>query len=381
MATLIVVEDLAAPSGLGRGGQTIHTLQWLHGLRRLGHQVLFAEFYDEDPGDARGKMADYFGEVMETWWDPQWSALILESSGESLCGLDARQVARIAKKAAAVITIGAQYRRDPVALIEKVRPRILIEQDPGYTHLWAVGEDPARVFGKHDVYFTVGTNIGTPRCSLPTSGITWHPMWYPIVLDWWPTDRPVTRDRFTTIADWRGYGYLEFEGQMLGPKAEEFRKFIQLPRLIGEPIELALLIDPKDPDVAYLKKHGWKLESTEVTSSPARFRDYLAGSLGEFSCAKGGYVGTRSGWFSDRSAGYLAAGRPVVLQDTGFGDLLPTGKGLFAVATPEEAAEAIRAIRQDYARHSAAARALAFEFFDSDKIVRRLLAEAGIGKI
>jgi hypothetical protein len=110
----------------------------------------------------------------------------------------------------------------------------------------------------------------------------------------------------------------------------------------------------------------------------ALFRDYIAGSRGEFSCAKGGYVGTHSGWFSDRSAAYLAAGRPVVLQATGFEDLLPTGKGLFAVSTPGEAAEAIRAVRRDYALHSAAARALAEEYFDCVKIARRVLDEAGI---
>jgi hypothetical protein len=378
MATLIVIEDLAAPSGRGRGGQTIHTLQWLHGLKRLGHDVLFVEFYAKDPGKDRPAMVRYFREVMEGWWDPQWSALILERTCESLYGLDAAQVLRLVGRAAALIVIGAQYRPQPYCLVERVRPRILLEQDPGYTHLWAADSGPAKIFGEHDVYFTVGTNVGTPRCALPTFGITWHPLWYPIVLDWWPTGRPIRRDCFTTIGDWRGYGYVEFEGQMLGPKAEEFRKFLQLPRLIGEPIELALLIDPNDPDVAHLRAHGWKLEGVEVAANPALFRDYLVGSAGEFSCTKGGYVGTRSGWFSDRSAAYLAAGRPVVLQDTGFGDLLPTGKGLFAAATVEEAAEAIRAIRRDYAAHSAAARAIAEEYFEATRLARQVLSAAGI---
>src|SRR5262249_55536837 len=162
----------------------------------------------------------------------------------------------------------------------------------------------------------------------------------------------VLRDRFTTIADWRGYGYLEFEDQVLGPKAEEFRKFLTLPRLAGERVEICILIDPEDPDVDELTAHGWLLEDTSVVASPALYRDYLAGSVGEFSCTKGGYVGTHSGWFSDRSANYLACGRPVVLQATGFEELLPTGAGLFAVSTPEEAAEAVREVRRDYARHS-----------------------------
>src|SRR5262249_10940862 len=161
-------------------------------------------------------------------------------------------------------------------------------------------------------------------------------------------------------------------------KAEEFRKFIGLPRLAGEALEMVLNIDVEDPDLAYLRGHGWRIESPEVVSNPGRYRDYVQGSLGEFSCAKGGYVGTRCGWFSDRSACSLAAGRPVILQSTGFEELLPTGKGLFAVRTAAEAAEAVRAVRKDYRLHAAAARALAREHFDCDRVVGRLLAAAGI---
>jgi hypothetical protein len=378
MALLIVIEDLAAPATIGRGGQTMHLLQWLHGLRNQGHQVLFLEFLQKDPGKKRERAVQYFRDTITEWWDPDWAALFVEPTLESLYGMDAQELRRMAGKAAALITLAAHYRAEPFPFVDKIRPRILIEQDPGYTHLWARDDDPVNIYGEHDIYFTVGMNIGTRRCQLPTLGIDWRPIGYPIVLSWWPTDRPLARDRFTTIADWRGYGYLEFEGQTLGPKAEEFRKFIKLPRLIKEPVEIAILIDEEDPDVAYLQKHGWKLESTEVVASPALFRDYIAGSLGEFSCTKGGYVGTRSGWFSDRSAGYLASGRPVVLQATGFEDTLPTGKGLFAAADVEEAAEAIRAIRKDYQAHRAAARDLAGEYFDANKVARYVLKEAGI---
>ena len=378
MATLIVIEDLAGPATIARGGQTMHLLQWLHGLKRQGHDVLFIEFLEMDPKNHRDRVVKYFRETMESWWDPNWSALIVEKTQKSLFGLDAGNISRLADSAAALITLAAHYRRKPFPLIDKIRPRILVEQDPGYTHLWAQGGDPADIYGEHDFYFTVGTNIGTPRCNLPTLGISWKPIGYPMIMDWWLADKPITRDRFTTIADWRGYGYLEFAGQTLGPKAEEFRKFIELPRFAGELVEISILIDKDDPDVKLLRKHGWILESTEVVASPELFRNYLAGSKGEFSCAKGGYVGTRSGWFSDRSASYLAAGRPVILQDTGFADTLPTGKGLFAVSTTDEAAAAIKAIRKDYGRHSQAARRLAWEFFDATKVAGYLLRESGI---
>jgi hypothetical protein len=324
-------------------------------------------------------VARYFGNTVAAWWHPEWAALLVEATGESLYGLSADQVARVAGEAAAVFTLMATYRRDPYPLIEHVRPRILVEQDPGYTHLWAAGGNPAEIYGEHDLYFTVGANVGSPRCSVPTLGLRWRPTWNPVVLDWWAGEWPLQRPYFTTIADWRGYGYLEFEGKLLGPKAEEFRKFVQLPRMVHEPIELALCIGPEDPDGGYLQGQGWKLESPAVATTPEGYRDYVAGSLGEFSCAKGGYVGTHCGWFSDRSACYLSAGRPVVAQATGFEDHLPTGKGLFAVRSVEEAVDAIQSVRRQPDAHAAAARAIAREYFDSETVLRHLLAQAGVG--
>jgi hypothetical protein len=380
MATLIVVEDLAGPASLGRGGHCMYVLQWLHGLERQGHDVFFVEFLKENPGQARESVVRYFAETMQIWWRPERTALLVEASLESLYGLEAAELAAVAKGAAAVITLAAHYRREPFPLIDRVRPRILIEQDPGYTHLWAQGGDPFDVYGEQDLYFTVGGNIGTSQCSVPTLDIPWKPIWNPVVLDWWAPVQSISRDRFTTVADWRSYGYVEFEGQLLGPKAEEFQKFIDLPKRAGEKVEIALNIDPDDPDLAELRKHGWCIENPDVVSTPALYREYVQGSVGEISCVKGGYAGTRCGWFSDRSACYLAAGRPVVLQATGFADLLPTGVGCFSVSTVAEAAEAIRAIRRDYARHSKAARSLAEEHFNSDKLLRKMLREAGVGK-
>jgi hypothetical protein len=378
MTTILVVEDMAGPASVGRGGHGMYVLQWLRGLELEGFNVFFLEFLAEDPGTARPSVVRYFHETVRTWRRPDRTALMLESTGESLYGLDAAQIAAAASEAAAVVTLAAHYRRQPYPLIDRVRPRVLIEQDPGYTHLWAAGGDPADVFGEHDVYYTVGGNVGSLRCRLPTLGIAWRPIWNPVVLDWWPAESAVVRDRFTTVADWRGYGYLEFEGRVLGPKAEEFRKFIDLPRLAGENVGIALNIDPEDPDLPLLRSSGWVVEGSEVVSDSARYREFVTGSRGEFSCVKGGYAGTNGGWFSDRSACYLAAGRPVVLQATGFEDLLPTGRGLFAVRTPEEAAEAIRAIRRDYALHSAAARAVAADHFDSRKVVGRLMTDLGL---
>jgi hypothetical protein len=379
MTTLIVVEDLAAPASVGRGGHAMYVLQWLHGLERLGHRVVFVEFLKEAAGPGRKAAAAYFREIIERSWSPGHSALLVEEPLESLYGLGLDEIESIAGEATAIITLAAHYRRDPYPLLDAVRPRILIEQDPGYTHLWAQGGDAADVYGENDFYFTVGGNLGSSRCAVPTLGIHWRPIWNPVLLDWWSEANDPTRDRFTTVADWRSYGYLEYEGAILGPKAEEFRRFLDLPRQADERIEIALNIDPEDPDLPLLRAHGWQIENPDVVATPEGYRDYITGSAGEFSCVKGGYAGTRCGWFSDRSACYLAAGRPVVLQATGFEDHLPTGAGLFAVSNPGEAAEAIRAIRGDYPRHSRAAYAIAREYLDSQQVHRRLLADVGIG--
>ncbi len=379
MAKIIVVGDIVWDGQVGRGGHTMHLLQWLVGLERLKHQVLFLDCIGGSQVAPQGGTIRAFDEVIRQWWHADQTALL--DGDEPLYGLDRAQLSRFAGEAAALITIGAPGCRRPLGWVEKVRPRILIEQDPGYTHLWALAGAPVDIFGEQDFYFTVGGNIGSPRCALPTLGINWRGIWNPVVAEWWPDHAAVTRDRFTTVADWYSQNYLEFEGQVLGPKAEEFRKFIDLPQLAGETLEIVLAISPEDPDIPYLQQHGWRLEDPGLVSSPGLYHDYLAGSLAEFSCAKGGYAGTRCGWFSDRSACYLAAGRPVVLQSTGFADLLPTGKGLFSVATAEEAKEAICAVRKDYAQHSAAARAIALEHFEAGRILSRMLAEAGIDRL
>jgi hypothetical protein len=378
MATFIIVTDLAAPASMGRGGLSMYVLQWARGLERLGHEVLFLEFLEPAVDELPPAAVHYFADTMARWWHPDRSALILQRPPRSLYGLDPDQVAQVARRAAAVITLAATYQVEPFPLIEQVRPRVLIEQDPAYTHFWADGGDSREIYGEQDIYYTVGGNIGTPRCRVPALGIEWRHIWNPVVLEWWPA-HPLERDYFTTVADWRSYGYFEFEGQVLGPKAEEFRKFISLPERAGERVEIALSIDPADPDRTFLREHGWQIESPEVAADMAAYRRYVAGSLAEFSCVKGGYSGTRCGWFSDRSACYLASGRPVVLQATGFEDLLPTSEGLFAVVTVDEAVAAIQAIRRDYPRHAVAAREIAREFLDADRVLPRLLDEIGVG--
>jgi hypothetical protein len=196
------------------------------------------------------------------------------------------------------------------------------------------------------------------------------------VLDEWPTSAAGDHQRFTTVASWRGaYGSLTVHGTSYGLKVHEFRRFVAVPRSIPQRVEIALDIHPGDVrDRDLLLDHGWHLvDPRENAGDPESYRAYLAQSGGEFSVAQGIYVGTRSGWFSDRTACYLACGKPVVVQDTGFGDSYPVGEGLLAFSTGSEAIRAAECIALDYQRHSRAARALAERYFDSDVVLSAIL--------
>jgi hypothetical protein len=374
VAQLIVVEDLAAPSVVGRGGHALWVIEILRGLARLGHKVLFVEFLDQAPQEDQLR---WFNSVIGSFWQPENSALLVGPEWHSVAGVEAEEVTAAGRGADAVITLSAHYRKEPWPLIDRVRPRILWEQDPGYTHLWAVGGDPAEVFGQHDVYFTVGASIGTSDCRLPLHGIDWIPAYNPVVLDMWDASTP-PGPLFGTVAGWRDYGWLEFEGSLYGPKSEEFRKFLPLPSLIGQPLQIVTDLDPDDPERLDLEDQGWIVLPSSRVDGPAQFQRYVMDSAGEFSCAKGGYVGTHSGWFSQRSTDYLAAGRPVISQATGFEEFLPTGEGLFAIKDLEEAVAAITAVRREPERHALAARALAEKYFDSDKVLSWVLDRAGV---
>ena len=366
--------NIAWTGSVGRGGHIMYALQWLHGLRLLGHQVLYYDRIDDRP-----ETAALFGAIVERWWDRRFAAA-LRKNGQSAFGLSVAEVEAYSRDAAGIIQLGCQFSAEPDAWLASVRPRVLIDADPGFSQLWAMEASAIDdVLGQHDLYFTVGANIGTARSALPTLGIDWRPIWNPVIADWWTPETYRSRDRFTTVAGLWLNGYQPFEGVMWGPKAEELRRFLRLPTLAGEPIEIALENGSGDELVGELAHNGWRLESAEaVAATPESYRQYIADSAGEFSCAKGLYVGSRSGWFSDRSACFLAAGRPVVIQDTGIQDILPTGAGLFVVATVEEASEAIRRIRKDYDYHSTIARRIALDHFDSRRVLPALLELMGI---
>jgi hypothetical protein len=254
-----------------------------------------------------------------------------------------------------------------------VRRRLYLDMDPGFVQIWQEQYGVDMNLRGHDVHVTVGLNLGAPDCPLPTCGIQWHTTLPPVVIDEW-SPAPAPGEVYTTVGDWRGYSPVEWHGVWYGQKAEEFLRIIELPRHVSVPLELCLAIHPNEPDYGRLEANGWRLSSPrQHCATPATYRAYINGSRGECTVVKHGYAAGRTGWFSDRSACYLAAGRPVIVQDTGAGRYLPTGKGLLTFSDLDGAVTALASVESGYAAHAVAASAMAREHFDSDRVLSRLL--------
>ena len=365
----------AVANKAGQGGEAWVRLNWVLGLRKLGFEVLFLE--QLQPGAPAGAV-DFFRRTMARAGLAD-GATLLGADG-ARCGPDLARVLAFAADAEALINISGHLTFEPV--MERVRRRVYVDIDPGFTQIWHAQGATGLGLAKHDVHFTIGENIGAACCPIPEGGIVWRKTRPPVVLDAWPPVDAPAFDRFTTIANWRGsYGPVEFQGRTLGLKVHEFRKFMELPRRSGLPFGIALGIHPGDhKDRAALEAAGWRItDPLAAAASPEAFRDFVRGSGAEFSVAQGVYVHTCSGWFSDRTAVYLASGRPALVQDTGFSRNLPTGAGLLAFSTIEEAIAGAAEITRNYAAHSRAARALAEEHFDSNKVLGRLMTEIAGG--
>jgi hypothetical protein len=303
---------------------------------------------------------------------------VICNGGERFVGLSRQQVLERVKRSAFLLNVMGFLKDEEV--LGCVPRRVFLDIDPGFGQMWQDLE-LHNLFRGHDAYVTIGENIGQPGCAVPTCGLRWITTPQPVVLDHWPPQVAPGGEWITSIASWRGaYGPVEYKGKTYGLRVHEFRKFAALPRLSGRPFQLALDIHPAEvKDLALLNDNGWSLVAPQVVAGdPWSYRAYLQGSRAEFMVAKNMYVQANSGWFSDRSICYLASGRPVLAQDTGFRPLYPTGTGLLSFTTLEEALAAVEELSRDYARHARAARALAEDYFDSDKVLSGLLSKLGV---
>jgi hypothetical protein len=384
-------------------------MAWMHmqitaGLRRLGHDVYYYEVTSGWPYDpTRGTrtcdstyavpylahVADGFGlgdrwAYRRSYLDNAWFGLGAAAAEELLAQADL-----------ALNVTGATRVRTREGL--KVGRLVYLGTDPVYHELaFANGDaDTRRLVEEHDDFVTYGENVGTRGCPIPPLPRLTSRTRQPVLLDRWEGGPP-SKEEFTTVCNWKQEGRdIEYQGDTYyWSKDREFLKFIDLPGRISQPVELAMgLADAQtirplgetvpatglDADARWtLESNGWRLvDAHAFTTDPWAYRDYIRASRGEFTVAKDQNVRLRSGWFSERSACYLAAGRPVITQDTGFGRVLPTGEGLFAFKTMQDILEAFDAVNSDYERHRRAAREIAEEYFKAEKVLARLLEDLG----
>jgi hypothetical protein len=386
--TGIAVVAGALANKCANGGEAWVRLSWIRGLQRLGFKVFFVEEIssghcvgvDGRPAEfASSVNLAYFEEITRHYGLAGSAALICDR-GVNVAGAALSDVQAWLETADLLVNISGNLTSPD--FLRPVRCKAFVDLDPGFTQLWhAQGTTNNEWLDHHDFFFTVGENIGTPACTIPTLGVRWLPTRQPVVLEDWPALDAREDLLFTTIATWRGpYGPITDGKHVYGLKVHEFRKFIELPALSGLAFELALSIDPADGgDLDNLRRAGWWVRSgSEVSRTPWEFQSYVQRSGAEFSCAQGVYVATSTGWMSDRTVRYLASSRPAVVQDTGIHKSVDAGEGLLTFATIDEALKATNEVATDYGRHSAAARAHAENAFASDKVLGRFLEDVGV---
>lgn len=371
------------------GGMTWQVLHYLVGLRRLGFDVWYVEDTDNELLDP-----------VTFWSTPEYAANVrylserMNSVGlgdrwifrppgnrESCLGArDRVGLRRLYREADAALNLCGYHSLRPEH--EGIACRIYLQTDPFVEQIRVAENDPQTItrLDDYDHLFSYGENLGSPDCLVPLARYQWNPTRPPVCVDWWASDgAPRADSALTTISNWRHWDNdVVWRGEKYyWRKDREFRRFIALPLGSKLPLELALDRIGREDEVA-LRDHGWRIIPARRLSHPAAYREYIRGSLGEFTVAKDQYVRPVTGWFSDRSVCYLAAGRPVITQETGFSKSIPSGAGLYGFSTLDDALAAVDAVASDYEGNCRAAREIAAEYFAAEKVVGALVERMGL---
>jgi hypothetical protein len=365
-------------------GPIWEVLQYLIGLDRLGYDAYYVEAHrraprafmthpEDDGGPA--KAAAFLGRVMGRYgFDGRWAYQSV-LGGERHLGLTEERLRRLYRSAALIINLNGGT--EPLSEHSETGRLVYLETDPGWFELGLARGDEklTRMAATHRAFSTYGLNLGGPECRLPMpDGIEFHRTPPPVLLDLWRAEETGVGDRFTTVGNWRFDAAIDVSQD----KRTAFLEFLDLPGRTSQRLELALG-GLTDDERRLLESHGWHVRSaSEISEDLDTYRRYIRGSAGEFTVARDEYVRFRTGWFSERSAAYLAAGNPVIMQDTGFGEYLPTGEGLFSFSTMEDVVVSLDAINSKYARHSRAAQEIAREFLDANVVLPALLDHFGL---
>ncbi len=362
------------------GGLIWHHLQYVLGLAKLGHEVYFLEDSDDYPScynpenDSLGTDAsfglNFVNQTLERFGlEDRWS--YFDAHTDRWFGLSVERVQDICASTDILLNLSAVNPLRP--WFETVPRRVFVDTDPAFTQIRHL-QDPAAhsLAAAHTSFFSFAENIARPDCLVPKDGFPWQPTRQPIVLDAWPVTHGDRKAPWTTVMQWDSYTGREHAGKRFGMKSESFKPYFDLPRRSGQLFELAVG-SPSAPRDA-LTSQGWEVSNPlEVIRDPWDYQKFIQESKGEWTVAKHGYVVSRSGWFSERSAAYLASGRPVVTEDTGFPSWLPVGEGLLQFNSKASAISAVETVESDYEFHCRSARTIAEEYFDSGSVLSSLL--------
>lgn len=370
-------------------GVVWQTMQYVVGFKRLGYDVYYVEahartpsmFSEEDGDDASEKAAAFVERVMRRFdLADRWAFHALHAGGR-VYGLSDSQLKDLYASAALLINLHGgtkplpeHYATDRLVYLGTDPVELEIELYDGV-------QSTLDFLAAHCAFFTFGENYGNADCKVPVyKDLDLKPTRQPVIVDFWNHNRQIAGTNFTTVGNWRQpWREVRYQGELFHwSKHLEFLKFIDLPRRTSQSFELALS-SYEENDKQMLEARGWQVRpALEFSMNQDAYRDYILESRGEFTVAKDQNVRLRSGWFSDRSASYLAGGRPVITQETGFSNILPTGSGLFGFSTMDEILGAVEAINSDYARHSCDASEIAREYFSYDRVLTRLLEDVGM---
>ena len=378
------------------GSMPIAGVIWQHvhyvvGLQRLGHDVYYIEDsarlpYNPETFEVNNEF-DYAAKVLnrlagEFDFKNRWAFCARYLKRNPTAGLPLKKIRQLYRDADAILNIcGTQEFNDDLLKSDRI---IYVESDPGVEQIKIDKGVRSTIdyLSRHHALFTFGENVGTKKFPVPPHGLKWHATRQPIVTHLWKTNQaPKPAAVFTSIANWSTSGLkdITWRGRKyLWSKSREFLRFVAAPRRSGETFELATNIQDRKTREKF-ESNGWRFTSPlQMSVDYWLYRDYIQQSKGEFTVAKDQYVQLNTGWFSDRSACYLAAGRPVIMQETGFTKNYGADAGLLAFRSLGEIAEAVKIINADYSKHSGAARQIAREIFEAEKVVKSLLDRAGI---
>jgi hypothetical protein len=366
-------------------GHIDNLMAYVLGFERLGHQVYVMEDVDSKRcfDSKQNQVAfdhwagrSHFESLAKSYGVWPRSSLIY-NGGEATHGLSFNDAIQVAKESDLLLVVGGRFHTPEI--LQNVGLRAYVDINPAKTQVYYSEYKVNYGFEKLDHYFTVGLNIGSPDCEIPTGGLKWKSIIPPVFLPLWPAKIDESSKRFTTISSWAGRHTFRLNGKFSGEKSEQWKEFISIPKQTNQEIELALTISERyAEDIALFRQNGWILSDPKRFQTPEEYRAFITSSRAEFSVANYRYVQFNTGWISDRSARYLASGKPVLVQSTGVEKFLPAGKGLVTFSTVKEAIAGIEALNHDYVSHCQAARKIAEEFVDSDQVLSKLLTQVGL---